>query len=202
MAHFSSNSWVPLEAPLLLMPWKTDVVQLGLEQISYCLCFYVSQAPVLRRARWIPLVGQALTRLCTCVSPATSAFHQVCAFWNELSVLDMSAWSCKFFAFYYWWYSHTFRHRQLVLYLKISMSSLSPQKVIFLCFFWRLCSLNFIFRFRIHFEKIVCMLWYVSKCIFSPHGYSGCSTIIYCILTLYFLSMFIENQMTICVDMF
>ena len=26
----SSNSWMPLEAPLLLMPWKKDVVQLVL----------------------------------------------------------------------------------------------------------------------------------------------------------------------------
>ena len=44
----SSNSWMPLEAPLLLMPWKMDVVQLVLEQISYSLCFYVSQAPTLK----------------------------------------------------------------------------------------------------------------------------------------------------------
>lgn len=44
----SSNSWMPLEAPLLLMPWKMDVVQLVLEQISYCLCFYVSRAPTLK----------------------------------------------------------------------------------------------------------------------------------------------------------
>lgn len=82
----SSNSWVPLEAPLLLMPWKTDVVQLGLEQISYCLCFYVSQAPVLKSDGflWLDKPWPCACVSCTshqCIPPSMCLLKQV-------SVLD------------------------------------------------------------------------------------------------------------------
>lgn len=133
---------MPLEAPLLLMPWKTDVVQLVLEQISYCLCFYVSQAPVLKSDGflWSDKPWPCACESCTshqCIPPS------MCLLKLRWVFQTLVTWSCKFPPFYYWVvFTHIWAWTTC-LYLKISTSSLSPQRLFSCVFFWKLCSFSF-----------------------------------------------------------
>ena len=136
-----------------------------------------------------------------CPAPATSAFHQVCAFWTLGECFGHSTMLSFDHANSFLLLSsiHTlFGHEQLVYILKYPCLHQVLKGYFSVFSFESFAAFAFIFIFRIHFwENCLYVMICVEVYFFFPTWIFSCSTIIYCILTLYFLSMFIENQMTV-----